>query len=150
MLIDSAQIEVHSGDGGNGAVSFHRAKYVPDGGPDGGDGGRGGSVWLVAQGGLTTLLSFRRQRKYIAENGEKGGKRKCSGRSGADLEIAVPVGTVARDLESGRTVADLTEDGQRVLIARGGKGGRGNVHFANSVRQAPNFARAGEPGGFCN
>ncbi|MDD2533348.1 MAG: GTPase ObgE [Eubacteriales bacterium] len=146
MFIDSAKIYVRAGNGGNGMVSFHTAKYVPNGGPDGGDGGRGGSVIFYADENKTTLQDFRFKRKYVAEDGEKGGRRNKSGHSGGDMRLPVPVGTLIKDSESGRTIADLAEAGQEVVIARGGRGGAGNVHYANSVRQAPNFARAGEPG----
>ena len=146
MFIDSARIQVKAGDGGDGLVSFHTAKYVPNGGPDGGDGGKGGSIIFEATTGLTTLQDFRYKRKYEAVSGEKGGRRKQYGSSGGDLVIQVPVGTLVKDAESGRVMADLVEDGQRVVIARGGSGGKGNTHFANSVRQAPRFARAGLPG----
>ncbi|HBP37336.1 MAG TPA: GTPase CgtA [Clostridiales bacterium] len=146
MFIDSAKISVRAGNGGDGKVSFHTARYVPNGGPDGGDGGRGGSVIFMAAADLSTLQDFRYRRKYEAQDGEKGGASNRFGRKGADLRIRVPVGTLIRDGETGRTLADLTQAGQEAVIARGGRGGRGNVHFANSVRQAPNFARAGEPG----
>lgn len=146
MFIDSAKIYVRAGNGGNGMVSFHTAKYVPNGGPDGGDGGRGGSIIFYADENKTTLQDFRFKRKYVAEDGEKGGRRNMSGHSGSDLRLPVPVGTIIKDQESGQTLADLNEPGQEVVIARGGRGGAGNVHYANSIRQAPNFARAGEPG----
>ncbi|MEA4888841.1 MAG: GTPase ObgE [Clostridiaceae bacterium] len=146
MFIDSARIQVKAGDGGDGQVSFHTAKYVPNGGPDGGDGGRGGSVIFIATAGMSTLQDFRYHRIYAADSGEKGGRRKQYGRSGADLRVKVPVGTLVKDAESGKIIADLTADGQEVVIARGGHGGKGNVHFVNSVRQAPKFARAGAPG----
>ncbi len=146
MFVDNAKITVKAGNGGNGMVSFRTEKYVPNGGPDGGDGGRGGSVILTADAGMRTLQDFRYRHLYAAEDGGNGGRRRCSGRSGKDLEIAVPVGTVVRDDETGVLMADLREEGQRFIAARGGHGGRGNIHFANAVRQAPNFARAGEPG----
>lgn len=146
MFIDRARIQVSAGDGGDGAVSFHTEKYVPNGGPDGGDGGRGGHVILIARDGISTLQAFRYRRKFAAENGLKGGRRRQYGRSGKDLTIEVPVGAMIKDAEEDRILADLVEDGQTVIIARGGRGGKGNVHFANSVRQAPRFARTGEPG----
>jgi GTP-binding protein len=146
MFIDSAKIYVRAGNGGNGMVSFHTAKYVPNGGPDGGDGGRGGSIIFYADENKTTLQDFRFKRKYVAEDGEKGGRRNMSGHSGHDLRLPVPVGTIIKDTESGQIMTDLSEPGQEVVIARGGRGGAGNVHYANSIRQAPNFARAGEPG----
>ena len=146
MFIDSAKIHVRAGNGGNGMVSFHTAKYVPNGGPDGGDGGRGGSIIFYADENKTTLQDFRFKRKYVAEDGEKGGRRNMSGHSGEDLRLPVPVGTIIKDTENDRILADLVEPGQEVVIARGGRGGAGNVRYANSIRQAPNFARAGEPG----
>lgn len=146
MFIDSAKVYVRAGNGGNGMVSFHTEKYVPNGGPDGGDGGRGGSVIFYADENRSTLQDFRFKRKYSAEDGEKGGRRKCYGKSGIDLILPVPVGTLIKDAETGRVLADLTEPGQKAVIAQGGRGGKGNIHFVNSVRQAPNFARAGEPG----
>ena len=146
MFIDTVKITVKAGDGGNGMVSFHTEKYVPNGGPDGGDGGRGGSIIFRADEGMTTLQDFRYKRKYFAEDGEKGGRRKRYGRGGEDLVIRVPAGTLVRDLETDEILADLTEPEQEIVIARGGRGGKGNIHFANSVRQAPRFARAGEAG----
>ena len=146
MFIDRARVFVKAGDGGDGAVSFHTEKYVPNGGPDGGDGGRGGHIIFTARSGMNTLQAFRYRRKFQAENGDKGGQRRRYGRSGNDLTLEVPIGTVVKDQETGRMIADLTVDGQEVIIARGGRGGKGNVHFANSVRQAPRFARAGMPG----
>ncbi len=146
MFIDSAKIYVKAGSGGNGMVSFHTEKYVPNGGPDGGNGGRGGNVIFFADEGLGTLQDFRYKRKYAAQDGEKGGRRRMAGRKGEDLRIRVPIGTLIKDADSGRILADLTEKGQEIVIASGGRGGAGNVSFANSVRQAPNFARAGEPG----
>lgn len=146
MLIDHAKIYVKGGNGGNGMVSFHREKYVTNGGPDGGDGGKGGDVIFYATEDQSTLHNFRFKRKFVAEDGEKGYFRKMYGRGAADLRIAVPVGTMITDAKTGRTVADLIEPGQEVIVAHGGKGGQGNFHFSNSVRQAPNFARAGIEG----
>ena len=146
MFIDHAKIHVKAGDGGPGMVSFHTEKFVTNGGPDGGDGGKGGDVVFVAVSRLSNLSSFRFKHKFVAEDGAKGMNRKMYGKGGADLEIAVPVGTVIKDVETDRILADMTEDGQRVVIARGGKGGLGNMHYANAVRQAPQFARAGIPG----
>ena len=146
MFIDSAHIQVKAGDGGDGLVSFHTAKYVPNGGPDGGDGGKGGSIVFTVTTGLSTLQDFRYKHKFAAADGDKGGRRKQYGRKGDDLVIQVPAGTLIKDAESGRVMADLTEEGQQAVIARGGSGGKGNTHFANSVRQAPRFARAGLPG----
>lgn len=146
MFIDHAKLYVKAGDGGNGCVSFHTEKYVTNGGPDGGDGGKGGDVIFFATSKITTLQSFRFKHKFVADNGQKGMNRKMYGRGGEDLRIAVPVGTIIKDLDTGRLVADLSEDGQEVIAAKGGKGGLGNMHYANSVRQAPQFARAGVPG----
>jgi len=146
MLIDHAKIFVKGGDGGNGMVSFHREKYVTNGGPDGGDGGKGGDVVFYATEDLSTLQNFRFKRRFIAGDGEKGLYRHMYGRGADDLRIAVPIGTLVTDTESGRVIADLTEEGQEIIVAKGGRGGQGNMHFANSVRQAPNFARAGIPG----
>lgn len=143
MFVDRAKITIRSGKGGDGAVTFRREPYVPEGGPDGGDGGKGGDVVFVADRNLHTLMDFRYKRKYEAENGQNGMKRKRFGKSGEDLLIKVPLGTVIIDEETGRVMKDLTEDGERFIAARGGKGGRGNVNFKNSVRQAPNFAEAG-------
>ncbi len=146
MFIDHTRIHVKAGDGGNGAVSFFTEKYVPNGGPDGGDGGRGGDVVFVADGGMRTLQDFRFKRKVAAEDGVKGGTRNKTGHSGKSLLIRVPVGTIMRDAETGRVFADFSRDGEQVTVARGGRGGKGNLHFANSIRQAPQFARSGEPG----
>ncbi len=143
MFVDRAKITIRSGKGGDGAVTFRREPYVPEGGPDGGDGGKGGDVVFVADRNLRTLMDFRYKRKYEAESGQNGMKRKRFGKSGEDLLIKVPLGTVIIDEETGRVMKDLTEDGERFIAARGGKGGRGNVNFKNSVRQAPNFAEAG-------
>lgn len=144
MFIDYAKIFVKSGKGGDGKVSFHTAKYVPNGGPDGGDGGDGGSVIFKAVKNLTTLQNFRYKRKYIAQDGEIGGRRKKFGKKGEDLIVEVPIGTIIKNAETMDILADLTEEGEEIIVAKGGKGGLGNIHFANSVRQAPNFAKAGE------
>ena len=146
MFSDVAKIFVKAGDGGNGAVTFHREKYVAAGGPDGGDGGRGGDVVLVADKGVNTLIDFRYKRKYAAENGGGGRDGNRNGKCGENLEIKVPVGTLVRDLESGRIICDLKEEGQCAVVAKGGIGGWGNVHFANSTRQTPKFAKPGAPG----
>ena len=146
MFIDHAKIYVKAGDGGAGALSFHTEKYITNGGPDGGDGGNGGNVVFVAAKNLTSLQSFRFKHKFIAENGVKGGNRKMYGRCGEDLEIGVPVGTVIKNADTGAVIADFTEDGQKVVVAHGGKGGLGNMHYANSIRQAPQFATPGTPG----
>jgi len=146
MFIDSARIYVEAGNGGNGAVSFHREKYIAAGGPDGGDGGKGGDVIFVADEGVRTLVDFRYKRKYKAESGQNGGSSNCTGRNGSDLIIKVPAGTIIKDEETGRILADLVKPGQKAVIAKGGKGGKGNQHFATSTRQVPNFAKAGDAG----
>ena len=145
MFVDIAKVKVKAGDGGNGAVSFHREKYVAAGGPDGGDGGRGGNVVFQVDKNLSTLADFRYKRKYIAENGQNGAGKRCSGRGAPDLVIRVPQGTLVRDLESGRLLADLSTD-EPQIIARGGNGGWGNAHFATPTRQTPRFAKPGQPG----
>ena len=144
MFVDRATITIKSGKGGNGAVSFRREPFVPEGGPDGGDGGRGGDVIFMADRNMRTLMDFKFKRKYEAENGQNGMKKKRYGKSGENLVIKVPVGTIIIDKETGLVMKDLTEDGETVVVAKGGKGGKGNVHFKNSVRQAPNFAEAGQ------
>lgn len=143
MLVDRAKITIKSGKGGDGAVTFRHDPYVPDGGPDGGDGGRGGDVIFEADENLRTLMDFRYKRKYEAEDGQNGMKRKRYGKSGENLVIKVPMGTVVIDEESGLVMRDLKEHGQSFVAARGGKGGKGNVKYATSTRQAPNFAEAG-------
>ena len=143
MFVDRARITVKSGKGGNGAVSFRREPFVPEGGPDGGDGGKGGDIIFEASDRYRTLMDFRYKRKYAAEPGEDGMKKKKFGKSGEDLVIKVPVGTLVIDEATGLVIKDLVHDGDRVVAAKGGKGGKGNVHFKNSVRQAPNFAEAG-------
>ncbi|MFA5527343.1 MAG: GTPase ObgE [Peptostreptococcales bacterium] len=143
MFIDRANINIKSGKGGDGSVSFRREKYVPDGGPDGGDGGNGGDIVFVADNNMRTLMDFRYQTKYKAADGEDGKKKKQFGKNSEPLVIKVPVGTTIIDEETGLIMADMIEDGQRFVAARGGKGGKGNVHFKSSTRQAPNFAEAG-------
>ena len=143
MFVDRARISIKSGKGGNGAVSFRREPFVPEGGPDGGDGGKGGDVVFQADENLRTLMDFRYKRKYEAENGQDGMKKKRYGKNGADLVIKVPVGTVVIDEESGLVMKDLTEHGQSFIAAKGGKGGKGNTKYTTSTRQAPNFAEAG-------
>lgn len=146
-LFDNVTIVVRSGNGGNGSAAFRREKYVPRGGPSGGDGGRGGHVYLVADPQLNTLLPFRYQKKFVAEGGGHGGKNTMTGRQGQDLEIRVPTGTVVRtEIDGEIYTVDLERPGQRLLAARGGKGGLGNVHFATATRQAPRIAELGEPG----
>ena len=146
MFIDHSKIYVKAGDGGNGAVSFHREKYVTNGGPDGGDGGDGGDVVFVATSRLTSLAPFRFKHKFVAANGVAGQSKRMYGKRGDDLEIGVPVGTVIKNADTGKLICDFTEDGQREVVAKGGKGGLGNMHYANAVRQAPEFAQAGRPG----
>lgn len=146
MFIDTARIFVKSGNGGNGAVSFRREKYVPLGGPDGGDGGRGADVILVADANMTTLLDFTYSRKYIAENGINGSGTRCYGREGETLILRIPMGTIIRDEETDKIMADLSHDGDKYVVARGGKGGKGNSKFATPTRQAPHFAEPGMPG----
>ena len=143
MFVDRAKITIKSGKGGNGAVTFRREPFVPEGGPDGGDGGKGGDVVFLADENLRTLMDFRYKRKYEAENGQNGMKKKRFGKNGEDLVIKVPMGTVVIDEETGLVMKDLVEDGESFVAAKGGRGGKGNVHFKNSVRQAPNFAEAG-------
>ena len=145
-FIDEAKIEVHAGAGGNGAATFRREKYVPRGGPDGGDGGRGGSIWARADRNVNTLVDYRFARIHRAENGARGMGADCNGRAGRDLELRVPVGTVIREEASGELVADLAKDGSRALLARGGAGGLGNLHFKSSVNRAPRQFTRGEPG----
>ena len=146
QFIDRAKIFVQGGAGGNGCVAFRREKFVPKGGPAGGDGGKGGDVVLVADRNVHTLLDFKYKRHYKAERGRHGEGNKRSGRSGEDLEIKVPVGTVVKDAETGEVLGDLTEHGQRLVVAKGGRGGRGNAAFATPTRRAPDFAEPGQPG----
>jgi len=145
-FIDEAKIEVHAGNGGNGAATFRREKYIRFGGPNGGDGGRGGSVWARADRNVNTLVDYRFARIHRAEHGGRGMGSDCNGRSGSDIELRVPVGTLVRDEASGELVADLSKDGARALLARGGAGGLGNVHFKSSVNRAPRQFTRGEPG----
>lgn len=145
MFVDTAKISLKAGDGGNGAVSFHREKYVAAGGPDGGDGGRGGNIVFVADSNMSTLADFRYKRKYRAENGQNGGASRCTGKSAPDLVLKVPTGTLIKDAETGRIMADISDD-QPVIIAKGGNGGWGNTHFATATRQVPRFAKEGAPG----
>ncbi|MFO0624715.1 MAG: GTPase ObgE [Polyangiales bacterium] len=145
-FIDEVEIQVGAGDGGAGAVSFRRESHVPFGGPDGGDGGRGGDVVVEADAQLGTLLEFRHRPRWQAPHGEPGGRTDCNGRGGEDLVIRVPVGTVVLDKDTGETLADLTEKDQRVVIARGGRGGLGNMNFATPWDQAPRRAQPGEKG----
>lgn len=142
MFVDQAKIYIKAGDGGDGAVSFHREKYVAAGGPDGGDGGKGGDIVFVVDDNISNLIDFRYKRKYVAEKGQNGGGKNCSGRNAPDLVVKVPRGTVVREIKSGRILADLSTD-EPAVIAHGGKGGRGNAHFATSTRQIPKFAKLG-------
>ncbi len=145
MFVDRARIHIESGRGGDGAVSFHREKFVAAGGPDGGDGGKGGDVIFVADDHDSSLIAFRYQRKYIAENGQPGAAKRCTGKSAPDLVIKVPRGTVIREAHSGRVLADISGD-EPVVLAKGGRGGKGNQHFATSTRQVPRFAKPGFDG----
>lgn len=146
MFIDNVQIYVKAGNGGNGAITFHREKYIDSGGPDGGDGGRGGSIYFRVSTAVNTLLEFRYKKKIKAGNGENGMGGNCTGKSAEDIYIDVPQGTVVKNMDTGRVIADMSRVGQVELIARGGRGGQGNQHFATSTRQAPRFAREGEEG----
>jgi GTP-binding protein len=145
-FIDEAIIDVRAGDGGNGCVSFRREKYIPMGGPDGGDGGDGGSVYLEADSSINTLVDFRHNRKFLAEQGERGKGNNCTGKSGADLVIKVPVGTLVHAEETDEVIGDLVRDGQRLLVARGGFHGLGNARFKSSVNRAPRQSKPGTPG----
>ncbi|KAF0100069.1 MAG: cgtA [bacterium] len=145
-FIDEALIDVAAGNGGNGCASFRREKFIPMGGPDGGDGGRGGSIWAQADRNLNTLVEYRYTRAFKAKNGEQGRGSDCYGKGGDDLILKVPVGTVFQDADSGEVIADLAKDGQKALIAKGGKGGLGNLHFKSSTNRAPRQCTSGEPG----
>ena len=145
-FVDEATIRVVAGNGGHGCLSFRREKYVAKGGPDGGDGGNGGSVYLVADAGLNTLADFRVARKFRAESGQGGAGRNMTGKSGADLEVRVPQGTVVHDVDTGELICDLTEDGQRQKVAQGGHGGLGNTRFKSSTNRAPRKTTNGTPG----
>lgn len=146
MFVDYAKIVIKSGDGGNGATSFRREKYIAAGGPDGGDGGKGGDVYFVVDPDSNTLIDFRFNKKFKAQNGENGRGSNCYGKSGEDCYIKVPLGTVVKDFATGKVIADLSEKGQIELVLKGGRGGKGNTHFATSTRQAPNFSIDGEKG----
>jgi len=146
MFIDHSKIYVKAGDGGPGMVSFHTEKFVTNGGPDGGDGGKGGDIVFFSVAKISNLAAFRFKHKFVAPDGGKGQNRKMYGRGGEDLRIAVPVGTIIRDADTNKLLADFTEPDQEVILCKGGKGGLGNMHFANAVRQAPKFAHAGTPG----
>ena len=146
MFADRAKILICSGKGGDGHISFRREKYVPDGGPDGGDGGRGGDVIFEVDTGLNTLYDFRHRRKFAATNGQEGGKRRCHGKDGQDIILKVPAGTIVREAESGQVIADLSGDCTRVTVLKGGRGGNGNMHYATSTMQAPKYAQPGGEG----
>ena len=145
MFADRAKFYIKSGKGGDGHVSFRREKYVPNGGPDGGDGGNGGSVYFVVDEGLNTLTDFRHIRKYCAGNGAEGGKRNCAGKNGEDIYIKVPAGTVIKEAESEKVIADMSGDNKKLLLLKGGRGGSGNQHYATSKMQAPKYAQPGQP-----
>ncbi len=146
MFVDYTKIIIKSGDGGNGAISFRREKYVASGGPDGGDGGKGGDIYFAVDPDANTLIDFRYNKKFKAENGENGSGSHCTGKSGNDLYIKVPIGTIVKDAETGKVIVDLSEKGQVELVLPGGKGGKGNSHFATATRQAPHFSQGGEKG----
>ena len=145
MFADRARIFVRSGKGGDGHVSFRREKFVPAGGPDGGDGGRGGDVIFAVDEGLNTLIDFRNTRKYRAEDGEPGGQKNCRGKDGKDIVIKVPQGTVIREAQSGKVIVDMSGDNREVVLLKGGRGGNGNQHYATSTMQAPKYAQPGQP-----
>ena len=145
-LVDEAEITVTAGNGGNGCIGFRREKFIPLGGPDGGDGGNGGDVWIEADENLNTLVDFRHQRSFKAQRGENGMGRQAYGKSGEDIVITVPVGTVIHNVDTDEVIGDLTEHGQRMLVAHGGKGGLGNMHFKSSVNRSPRRATSGEEG----
>ena len=144
-FVDTAKITVRSGNGGNGVVSFHREKYVAAGGPDGGDGGRGGNIVVEVNDHMSTLMDFRYKRKYVAGNGGDGSGKRCTGRDGEDLVIKVPRGTIIRDAETREIIRDMSDD-RPFILCKGGRGGWGNKHFATPTRQVPRFAKAGLPG----
>jgi len=146
MFTDYAKVKIKSGDGGDGAVTFRREKYVAAGGPDGGDGGKGGDIYFIVDPNLNTLVDFKFKRNFKAENGSNGSGSNCYGKGGEDLYVKVPKGTIVKDIETGKIVADLSQDGQKEIILPGGRGGKGNSHFATSTRQAPRFAQGGEKG----
>lgn len=145
MFTDQARIFIKSGKGGDGHVSFRRELFVPDGGPDGGDGGKGGDIIFEVDEGLNTLIDFRHVRKYVAESGEEGGKRRCHGTDGKDLVIRVPAGTVVRDDATGKVITDMSGENTRQVILKGGRGGQGNMHYATATMQAPKYAQPGKP-----
>ncbi|MCR5785057.1 MAG: GTPase ObgE [Eubacterium sp.] len=146
MFADRARIIIKSGNGGNGHISFRREKYVPNGGPDGGDGGKGGDVIFVVDEGLNTLTDFRHKHKFAAQNGEEGGKRNCHGKNGEDIIVKVPLGTVIKDAASEKVIADMSADNRRQIVLMGGRGGKGNMHYATPTMQAPKYAQPGKEG----
>ena len=146
MFADRAKIIIKSGNGGNGHVSFRREKYVPNGGPDGGDGGKGGDIVFLADEGVNTLSDYRYKRKFSAGNGEEGGKKNCHGKNGEDLILKVPEGTVVKDAQTGKVIADISGDRKRQVVLKGGRGGLGNQHFATATMQAPKYAKPGQEG----
>jgi len=146
MFIDKVELYIKAGKGGNGAIAFHREKFIDRGGPSGGDGGKGGSIFFVANSGLTTLIDFKYMHKIIGNDGENGQTEKCYGRGGEDIYVDVPVGTIVKEKETGRILADFTKNGETIVIARGGKGGKGNAKFANSRNQTPKIAENGDDG----
>lgn len=145
MFADRAKIWIRSGKGGDGHVSFRRELYVPDGGPDGGDGGKGGDVIFEVDEGLNTLTDYRHKRKYAAQDGQEGGKRNCHGKNGQNIILKVPEGTVIKDAESGRVIADMSAENRRQVVLKGGRGGIGNQHFATATMQVPKYAKPGQP-----
>ena len=145
MFADRAKIYIRSGKGGDGHCSFRRELYVPNGGPDGGDGGRGGDLIFAIDEGLNTLVDYRHKRKYAAGDGEPGGKRRCHGKDGKDLILYVPEGTVIKEAVTGKVIADMSGDNRRQIVLKGGKGGLGNQHFATSTMQVPKYAQPGQP-----
>ena len=145
MFADRATIMIRSGKGGDGHVSFRRELYVPNGGPDGGDGGRGGDVIFEVDLGLNTLSEYRHKRKYAAQDGQEGGKRRCHGSDGADCILKVPEGTVIYEKSTGKVIADMSGDNKRQVILTGGRGGKGNMHYATATMQVPKYAQAGQP-----
>jgi GTPase len=146
MFVDTATVFIRSGHGGRGCMSFRREKYLPKGGPDGGDGGDGGSVFFIGEINLNTLSRFRHTPKLVAQNGQPGGSNNCSGKKGKDMLVKVPCGTIVRDADTGELLCEILEPGVKVLLAHGGKGGRGNQHFATSVKQTPRKVEEGKPG----
>jgi len=146
MFIDQAELEIKAGDGGDGAVTFRREKYVPKGGPSGGNGGKGGDVIIQAFSNLNTLLDFKYKRKYLAGDGAIGGSSLKDGKNGKDVLIKVPVGTIIKDFDNNKILSDLDTEGKRIVIAKGGRGGKGNSNFATSTNQAPRYAETGRQG----